>query len=306
LAFSDLWSELSITMERFNALAPMLLHAAPAPLPSQNYVESRPAEHSKLPEGRGATSSFRLKGNDFNLFFLISNDVRGMAVVDLDIPERAVENMDVYDITDFLRSRQWTPMPLKRNAEMFPGQMRVMLMGKPEVCTFWRNAIAWRLAEDDRRQLQFNLDLAKVYGLDTSEIEQLIATIAHADAPARLAVMDRARDMILNLVYHDADIAACRSSIIDATASVCACDSYLCTLVSRGQAELAREWGGKVFALAREFTHLRLELRQGRAAQIVDQCRDLTKRARKTLGDVQDLVTDKRTDESLVRQPYSP
>ena len=291
LAFSDLWSELDRCMERFNTVAPMILHATPQPIPRKWYVSGSASDSQvHLPEGVPPTSSYWLRGNDYNLFVVISNDVRGMTALRVSIPEKLSKQYDIYDITDFLRTREWVPMALERHIEMFPGQARIVLAGPRKVCEFWRDAIASRLIEDDRRQMAFSTRLAHVYGLDTKPIDELVKGVGGHGDLSKLQIMDRARGMLVDLIYNDADIAEARSAIIDATTSVCACDGALCRLVESGKSALAHEWGLKIIPYAREFTNLRLQLRRGRGAKLVDQTRDLGKRALDTLAEIRALT----------------
>jgi hypothetical protein len=169
LMFSDLWLELDRRMERFNAIAPLLLQAQPAPIPKEWYVESRSSdEFAQVPAGQTPTSSFRLRGEHFNLFCVASNDVRGMCSLNISIPDATLRpGYEMIDLTDFVQNRVWSPMNLKRHIEMFPGQAQIVLMAERKVCNQWRDILAQRLVEDDRTQLSFNLALAQTYGLYT-------------------------------------------------------------------------------------------------------------------------------------------
>ena len=292
LGFSDLWSELDICMERFIAIAPMLLHARPARLPAGTYVESISShENAQLPVDMEATSLYRLKGGDYSFFILVSNDIRGMTSVNAHIPQRALKGTELYDLTDFFRTRTWTPMELDRHVEMFPGQARIILAAKPLVCAYWRNAIAWYLAEDDRRQLAFNMDLASAYGLNTSPVEETMRGIRQGDDLHNLQLMDKASDMLINLLYAEPTLSEARGKLTEALAAIGAADAVLSRLVVLGKADIAHEWGTRVIPLGREITHLRLELRRGRSAEIVSHCADIAARTRKTfLEDIATLV----------------
>lgn len=291
LTFSDLWSELDMDMEQFTAFAPMLLHAEPSPPSDTSFLKSSHSpEHAQLPEGLSETTLHRLCGNDFTLYMLVSNDTRGMASVTLDVPAERLAGREMYDVTDFVRTRRWEPMRLQRHVEMFPGQMRVVLVAAPGVCAFWRDAIAWRLAEDDRRQLAFSLRLARAHGLDTSGVESMIASVSEEDDVGKLEVMDRARDVLVDLLYGSPRIAELRSLIIQGSSAVCACDGVLCRLMGRGRSETAQEWGLKVIPLAREFTNLRLALRTGRSDGVVDQARELANRCVALMEEIRTLT----------------
>lgn len=287
LAFSDIWMELDQRMERFNTLAPLFLHAKPARLPQHWYATGyTSSDHFEMPEGKTAIESYRLKGEDFNLYFIISNDIRGMASVSIDIPPEAMHGLQIFDVTDFISLRKWTHMNLERRLEMFPGQARMLLVGDEDVCRFWRDALAWRLIENDRRQLRYNLQIVEAHQLNTGEVHQIIDSIGSGDILRDLAAMDRAHDMVLNMIYDHADIAEARSKIIEASAAVCGCDGALCRMMNRGQVDQARELGLNVLPLAREFTQLRLAFRDGKSSEILDHARDLAHRAQKVLEDI--------------------
>jgi hypothetical protein len=291
LTFSDLWAELNMDMEYFAAFAPMLLHAEPSPPNDTAFLTSSfSAEHAQIPEGVPVTTLHRLLGNDYALYLLVSNDTRGMASVNVDVPEERIGGRELYDITDFVRTRRWAPMERQRHVEMFPGEMRVVLVAPPGVCAFWRDAIAWRLAEDDKRQLAFNLRLARAHDLDTTAVESMIDSVSAEDDVGKLEVMDRARDALVDLIYGAPRIAEVRSLIIQASSAVCACDGGLCRLMGRGKSELAQEWGLKVIPLAREFTNLRLALRHGESDGLVTQARDLATRTSALMEEIRSLT----------------
>lgn len=289
LMFSDLWIELDRRMERLLALAPLLLSTQPAPLPRDWFTESKSADTlALLPEGVPPTSSFRLKGPDFNLYVVVSNDVRGMSSLNVNIPRETLRGMEIYDLTDFIGNRTWAPMALQRHIEMFPGQAQSVIVAPREVCERCRDVIARRLIEDDRRQLAFNLNLAHTYQLDTGPVEELLASVG--DEPLHgLEVMDRARDLLVDMMYGLPAIRDTRSRIIEATAAVCACDGVLCRLMTRGRVDLARDWGAKVVPIAREITHLRLDLRRGKARTAIEQSADVARRAIALLRDIRAL-----------------
>ncbi|MBI4557122.1 MAG: hypothetical protein HY706_06015 [Candidatus Hydrogenedentes bacterium] len=292
LTFSDQWSDLGHRMESLFALAPLLLPAVPDHLPRQWYVSSIDTGEAKtVPEGVPPTSSFRLRGPDYDLYYVISNDVRGMASLNINIPPEAMSGVEIYDVTDFVQARTWAPMNFERHLEMFPGQARVMLVAPPKVCEHWRNLIAQRLIEEDRHQLAFDLHLVSVYGLDAREVQHLIDSIGSGDHLRDLQTMDRARDMLVDFIYDSPSICEARSGIIAASAAVCACDGALCRLLNRGKPEQAREFGLRVVPLAREFTHLRLELRQGKGEAILPHCKDVENRALGLLSEIRAATT---------------
>ncbi|MDX9972761.1 MAG: hypothetical protein RBU21_07220 [FCB group bacterium] len=290
LTFSDLWAELGERMERFHALAPLLLQAEPARMPEQWYATSAPSsENLHLPEGLTATSSFRLRGPNYNLYFVVSNNVRGMASVNIKIPREIMHGLEIYDVFDFCQNRVWEPMNLERHLEMFPGQARVVLVAAPDVCAHYGEVLAKRLAEEDRRQLEIELKLARVYDLPLAEIEELLSCAGTGGPFQELNDLDRAQDMMVDLLYEHPTITPARTGITEASAIVCACDGALCRLLARGLHDEAREFGLKVVPLAREIAHLRIELRQGRADAVLPQCESLTKRAQRLLAEIRSL-----------------
>ncbi|NUM52150.1 MAG: hypothetical protein HUU46_00760 [Candidatus Hydrogenedentes bacterium] len=292
LMFSDLWLELDRRMERFNAIAPLLLQAKPARLPKEWYVESTSTDDfALLPKGVPPTSSFRLRGDDFNLFCVASNDVRGMSSLNINIPKNTLRaEYEMIDLTDFVQNRTWTPMNLKRHIEMFPGQAQIVLMAEHNVCNYWRDVLAQRLVEDDRTQLSFNLALAQTYGLDTGDVEVLFQRSVSGDPIQNLEAMDQAYDMLVDLMYSAPPIRDTRSRIIEASSAVCACDGALCRLMGKAKIDLAKEWGLKVIPLAREITHLRLELRRGKGQQVLSYAEDVSKRTLALLKEIRALA----------------
>ncbi|MBN2310860.1 MAG: hypothetical protein JXR94_17935 [Candidatus Hydrogenedentes bacterium] len=287
LNFSDLWLELDRRMERVGALAPLLLAAEPARLPKKWYVTSDiSADMTQIPEGLAPTTSYRLQGADFQLFFVVSNDIRGMSSLNISIPRQALRGQEIFVLSDFVQDRLWRPMNLERHLEMFPGQSHVVLVAEPALCARWRDIIAERLVDDDRGRLDFNLDLAHTYGLDVGPVENLIESVGNGDPLKDLETMDRARDLLVDLIYESEDICRSRSAVIRAASAVCACDGALCRLVNRGRADQARELGTRVIPMAREITKLRLEIRQGRGASVSAHCEDLVDRVLALLGDI--------------------
>ena len=84
---------------------------------------------------------------------------------------------------------------------------------------------------------------------------------------------------LTNLAYETPAIREARSGIIEASAAVCGCDGGLCRLMQLGRRERAMELGADVVPIAAEFTQLRIELRRGKGADIVDQSKELAARA---------------------------
>ncbi len=202
LAFSDLWSELDSRMRRINAVAPLLLGAKPERSPQKWFITRSVARVNALrPEGVPPTGTYRLRGPDYSVYFVVSHDAREMATVNIHIPPKSLRGLGIYDLSDFVLGRKWAPMNLERHLEMFPGQARILLVAKPEVCAHWRDVITARLMEDDRRELTFNLRLAQKYNLNVGAIEAMMDQVRDGSSLENLQTIDRARDMLLNLIY---------------------------------------------------------------------------------------------------------
>ena len=63
----------------------------------------------------------------------------------------------------------------------------------------------------------------------------------------------------------------------------------LCRIITRGKVDLAKEWGLKVIPLAREVTHLRLELRRGRGTDALPYANDVAQRTLAVLHELRAL-----------------
>ncbi|GMW02557.1 MAG: hypothetical protein AMXMBFR84_36930 [Candidatus Hydrogenedentota bacterium] len=290
LTFSDLWLELDRRMERLAAVTPLLLETEPASIPRLWYAQSSIAEDNyKLPEGMAAVSSYRLKGPDFDLFFVVSNDVRGMSALYANIPQDALEGNQIYDLTDFMQERVWKPMNLERHLEMFPGQAQVVLLGRPEVCDRIHHVVSKHLINVDMQQLNFYLKMARTYGLDMGPVEDLLSKATTGDTLIDLAMTDQARDLLVDMIYNTPDIFQPRSHIIEISSALCACDGVLCRMMSRGKVEEAMEWGQRVIPLAREVTRYRIELRRGLGHDITPHTADIVKRTHSLLNELRNL-----------------
>lgn len=291
LTFSDIWSELGLRAEQMASIAPLFLRTHPADsMPSWFVTKSISHANAQLPEGVAPCLVTRLVNDNFELFCVVSNDIREMASVYIDIPAAAIRGRMLYDLADYVRTRRWVPMEPKRHLEMFPGQMHIILVASPEICWQWRDLIASRLIASDRMQLFFDMGLVQAHGIGTVGIEDIIASLGPESGYDDLDTMRRARDAMLNLVYDSPAIYEARTRIIEASAAVCACDGSLCRLLGKGRSDVARQWGFKVVPLAREFTNLRLELRRGRGAEIGEQCRALALRANAILAEIRALT----------------
>jgi hypothetical protein len=280
LAFSDLWLELDRRMEMINALSPLLLQCDPRPLPDEWFVTSTEGQDiTGLPAGVSPASSYRLSGPGYNMYMVVSNDVLGMSSINFEVPRKKLLGMQMYDITDFIRSRKWEPMDLSRHLEMFPGQAQVFVVAHEEVCTNIRDRIVQRLVEDDRHLLEFNLQLARTYNLDIAGAESLIKNADNDQPLAALSHMDEARDGLVNAIYAAPSIQETRSTIIETSAVLCACDGILCRLMAQGRKEEAHDYGDRVSVLARQVTGLRVELRAGKGKEILAASKGVLRRA---------------------------
>ncbi len=290
LTFSDLWQELGQRVENFHSLSPLFL-AARAGAPPEDWFVLRSVAHtnSQLPEGIGPTGLFRLAGDDFDLYSIVSNDIREMTTVNVDTSSPARSGLVAYDLADYTRTRRWEPMPDRRHLEMFPGQKHVILVAKPAVAEHWRATIAQRLIHSDRRALAFDLALARAYNLDTSDIEWRLSGIGDGGDPKALESIRHARDILLDIVYDAPSLYESNSEIVSISAAICACDGSLCRLLSQGKSEQARQMGFKVIPLAREMSHLRLELHMGKGREILEHCKALSRRTLETLHEIRGL-----------------
>jgi hypothetical protein len=292
LSFSDLWLELDKRLEIYDALAPFILNAKPARLPKKWFAFSKRSEDAfQFPEGVDPTSSYRLRGPDYNLYFIISNDVRGMASVNIDIPPEEMKGLYIYDLTDCIRWRRWVPMDLSRHWEMFPGQARVLFVAERSVCDVWRDILFTRLRADAHRDMVFDLKLAKSYSLDLREIESLADRAWSQNPIDGVESIDRARALLFERIYGSQVITTARSKIIEVSSIVCACDGALCRLMDKGRIDLARELGQDLGPISAEFTRYRLDLRQGRGVEISPQCEALSKRALELLASIRSQTT---------------
>lgn len=287
LTFSDLWAELSQRLEQYNALAPLFLQAVPEPGPEPWFASKSTAHaNAQLPEGIPPSSVYRLSGPDFQLHCVVSNDVREMTTVNLDISAPAVDGMALFDLSDFVYTRRWLPMAPRRHMEMFPGQLHIILSAPPEVCERWRDVISERIILNDRRQLLFDLPLASAYGLNIEAVEAMVESAAGLPGTEALHIMEQARESVLNVLYQSSSPSLSRSKLIEVSAAICACDGTLCRLLGQGKSDQARQLGFKVIPLARELTHLRLELRRGRGAAILEHCQSLAQRTAEVLAEI--------------------
>jgi hypothetical protein len=287
LTFSDLWAELGLRVERLKALAPLFLRAKPVRRDGADYgmrLHCSGTPRRNRPEGMPAADYSVLEGDDFRLYYITNNDIQDVAPLNIEIEQRPGE--ECYDLTDYVRTRQWEAMPLQRHVEMFPGQGRVILAAHRSVCEQARVLIAERIIEDDSRQISVDLGLVRRYDVDTRRVQSIMEEVGSGLPCDDLVKTREARTAMIDLLYRSPQIYAPRSKLIEVSAAICGCDGALCRLMSRGKADKARELGQSVLGFARELTHLRLELREGRGAELLDFCNDLTKRTLDLLEEV--------------------
>ena len=287
LTFSDLWLELMQRMKLYSGLAPLFLEAQPVDELEDWYVNS--LDIQALPDpgpGVPPISHYHLRGSDFSLYVTLSNNLREMTGVTMNLPSTGGNGLAMYHLSGYVRKRHWQPMEQRTHIEMFPGQAHIMLVAKPEVCSRWRDIITARLIENDLQKLQINLRLAKTYQLETGCLEETLANLGNSFHPDQLDTVQHTKDTLVDLIYSAPDIALARSKVIEASSAVCACDGALCRLMAQGKHEQAEVFGSRVIPLAREFTRLRLELRRGNGKYIIDQCDDLQRRSLELLDEI--------------------
>ncbi|HNT86717.1 MAG TPA: hypothetical protein PKL84_02535 [Candidatus Hydrogenedentes bacterium] len=288
LTFSDIWDELGLRVERIGALSPLLLQASPC---EEGNVECHVTWESGLramrPKEVEPLTRTILRGPDYCLFYLVSNDIVDVSPTNIYFEER--HGLELYDVTDFTRERTWEPMPRRRHAEMLPGQGRVILCAAPEVCERLRVEMAQRMIEDDSRQIAVDLGLARRYDLPVAPVQRLMQDVGMGDPLKDVRRTRTARDQLTNILYAAPHVTGPRGRLIQISAAICGCDGALCRLLARGRAEKAHEFGLKVISVARELTHLRLRLREGEGRDIDQYCSDLSRRTLKLLAEIRAL-----------------
>jgi len=287
LTFSDLWAEMGNRIERLSVIAPLFQDACPIsepPFPVELSCKGHPQTH--LPDNIPFVHVFWLKGKDFYLCHIVSNDAEQVVSVNLEFPDQLPEGAIAYDVTTFVRTRAWVPMDRKRHLEMFPGQGQVLFVAAPEVCRLWRDVIAHRILEADRRQVMVDLDFAQKYAVDIADTERTIMRAGQGEPLDDLMRVHAARDHLLNVIYGTPAVTEARSLLIKASALICGCDEALSALHGRGRTEQAHELGVRVMPLAREMTQLRIKIRRGMGAEIVGACEAMCQSAYTLLSDI--------------------
>jgi len=276
LTFSDLWSELGHRMERFTGLAPLFLAARPSGPAEVGFKiawEAHP--RSRRPEGVDPIQWHWLRGDGFSLLYIVSNDIGEVTSVNIEAPAHLGMGTEIYDMTEFVRTRNFVPMPRKRHLEMFPGQGEVILIAESGVAEQWRDRCAEALMENDRRQIALDLSLARRYNLDVARIQRHLQHSASASVTQEFHTLKETRDHLTNLLYSNPELVVPRSHLVRASAAICGCDGTLCRMMGAGKSDLALELGEQVLPLMAELTGLRLKLRRGHGAQIVGEAESL-------------------------------
>src|SRR5690606_35822550 len=112
----------------FDLLTPLLLACKPEGSLKKWYVTTITSETDTVfPDEIGPVGVFRMRNDNFQLIFVVNNDVAKMAGFNLHIPSNALTGQEIYDFSDFIASNSWQPMERKRHLEMFPGQMKVLM-----------------------------------------------------------------------------------------------------------------------------------------------------------------------------------
>ncbi len=291
LTFSDLWAELSHRMERFNAMAPLFLNANPVrdcELQFEFTWEEHP--NSKRPNDVPPLEWQWMEGPDFHVLYVITNDIREMTSVNIRVPANFPDDLAIYDITDFVRNRNWLPMSRQRHLEMFPGQGEVILAGKPKVCEHMRDLMIEHIMENDRRQVAFNLGLARRYNLNIRPVQDLTKLVGMSSPLEDLVRMHEVRDLLLNLIYQSPPLMEPRSKLIQASAAACGCDGTLCRLYGKGRKDEAFEFGQQLLPLTREMNRLFVRLRKGDGVRIYDECNRLARNTLELLAEIRGAI----------------
>lgn len=273
LTFSDIWVELSHRVERFRGLSSILLETRPGGYWVPNVkITARQHPNSRLPEGIPHVVWTWLHGEDFGILYVVNNDINEVTAVNIEIPDEVPFGQDAYDMTDFVRSRDWKPMPRFRHFEMFPGQGEIIMFAPKDVAIRVRDKVIESLIENDRRQIGLDLGMARRYNLDISQSHQIIQRTGLGSPIEDLQAAKKARDYLINTLYRHGAFTQARSALIKANSAICGCDGALCIIHDRGRVDEAHERGLEVMALSRRMVQLRLKLRRGHAAEIIDEC----------------------------------
>lgn len=291
LTFSDLWSELGHRMERFIGLAPLFLNSRPSGPPEIGFkITAEEHPRSRRAEGLAPIEWRWLQGEDFSLLYILSNDIGEVTSVNIDVPAHLSKGLEIYDMTEFVRTRVWTPMPRSRNLQMFPGQGEVILIAEPRACVKWRDICASRIIENDCRQIALDLSLARRYELDVNLIPARLAGLTSEAPNLALGKSKDIRDFLTNILYSTPQLVEPRSALVSASAAICGCDGTLCRMMTMGKIDQAHELGRRVEPLSGELTKLRLQLRRGHGAEILEPAKQLVEEVAALLGQIRAQV----------------
>lgn len=279
LTFSDLWSELMQRMRWVGALAPLLLTSRIEDSMEDWFTRGVFTNSTVCPApGIQPISQFHLRGNDFSLYFTVSNNTREISSVEVDIPKDAAAGMHIHDLSEFVKDRKWRTLERRGHIEMFPGQAHILLVAPPDRCDEWRRRITEQLATAALRKLRYGMTLARAYDLDLSRIEASLSAHGTPSTPEYLDAVEHARDRLLDIVYASEKIRDPRSSILQASSAICGCDGALCRLMELGKGGLARQIGVEVIPLAAEFTRHRLAWRRGEGESVAGSAKETAAR----------------------------
>jgi len=175
-------------------------------------------------------------------------------------------------------------MPFFRHIEMFPGQGQIIMFAPDDVAVRVRDRVIESLIEDDRRRIGLDLGLARRYGLDIRESQEIIQRTGCGSPLEDLQQARRARDGLTNTLYRHGALTQARSALLGASSALCGCDGALCLIHDRGRVDEAHERGIEVRALSRRLNQLRLKMQRGHAADIIDDCKQLAADAARVLA----------------------
>ncbi len=288
LTFSDLWTELGSRVERLSVMAPLFLSAHPIPPPESIPIVTEARKHpkSQLKEGMSTLSEFWLKGPDYYLLYIINNDTDQVTSVNLTFPTALPDALEIFDTTTLVRTRAWQPTTGQLHIEMFPGQGQLFVLGEAGVCEAWRDVIAQRILQSDRRQAHVDLELARQYQLDVDDIDHIIHEHDKSPSMDRLDRIHKAQEQLFNRIYATPDIYEPRQLLVKASAILSGCDEALSALHGKGRVDTAHEMGVHVLPLAQRLTSLRLKLRRGAGAHIRKDAEQLAQQSEDMLRDI--------------------
>lgn len=288
LTFSDLWAELGSRVERLSVLAPLFLSAQPVPPPDDIRIETSVSKHPKshLQFDMSPLSTLWMKGPDYYLLYIINNDTGQVASVNLTIPEKLPDGLEIFDTTTLVRARAWEPTGRQRHIEMFPGQGQLFVIAEPHVCETWRDVIAQRILDADRRQAQVDMELARQYKVNIDDITETICTREENVSIERLIHVHEAREQLFNRIYSTPEIYETRQLLVKTSSILCGCDEALSAMHSSGRADTAHELGVRVIPLAQKLTTLRIILRRGRGADIHEDALKMTQQSEDMLREI--------------------